>query len=468
MPPNHGPPDLSIVIPCRNEAELIGPTLEALSQHLASQKLKTEVIVVDDASHDQTLDVVRRFEATLSSGTLRSIETGFHLGKGGAIRIGVENSAGDKVLIIDPDFLTDPSNIGFFVEHLQAGADIVLGTRFTDNLYHRDSHVRILLTFGFQYLFKIMFKLPYDFQCRIKAFRKDVALELLPHVTTDEFGFDADLLVQMSRNLRVQVVPVEWSFRKYGKTVVPRQLFGMLLALVTTWLKHTVREPFRTESVKELAKFWDQLPGDVREKAARSAFIPRRLYYQVKEGRVVENLRPLLTRETERRRVLDAGCGSGNMLARLAEMGFKELVGTDISRQSVAYAKRRLGVDVVRADVASLPFREGVFDGIACSEVIEHLKKPQTALADFGRVCANRAILVLSSPRPSLRMFLIESVWTHVRKRALEIRHVFLSEGLIAYFLAQAGFSNIAIGHAFLGCIIIATATRRPSEQKIK
>jgi cellulose synthase/poly-beta-1,6-N-acetylglucosamine synthase-like glycosyltransferase len=53
-----GPPFLSVIIPCYNEEQRIGPTLTAIERHLAASGLTHELIVVDDGSTDGTLDLV--------------------------------------------------------------------------------------------------------------------------------------------------------------------------------------------------------------------------------------------------------------------------------------------------------------------------------------------------------------------------------------------------------------------------
>lgn len=93
--------------------------------------------------------------------------------------------------------------------------------------------------------------------------------------------------------------------------------------------------------------------------------------------------------------VLEAGCGEGFILDRLykANIG-KRLLGIDSSDVAVALAKKeRSHLDIRKGDVYRLPFKDNSFDLIMCCEVLEHLEKPEKALAELKRVCAKYVIL---------------------------------------------------------------------------
>jgi SAM-dependent methyltransferase len=101
------------------------------------------------------------------------------------------------------------------------------------------------------------------------------------------------------------------------------------------------------------------------------------------------------------RRVADIGCGTGQLLAELATAWpASELVGVDFAasrlRTTAAAAPPATLVD---ADLgAPLPFGDGVFDTIFCTEVLEHLKNPLAALWEIRRVLTRDGRLTLSVP----------------------------------------------------------------------
>jgi len=106
------------------------------------------------------------------------------------------------------------------------------------------------------------------------------------------------------------------------------------------------------------------------------------------------------SRLARRRRVLDAGCGTGYGAAELARAAV-QVVGTDLSAEAVAYARRRYGapnLEFVQADCARLPFRDGSFDLAVSFELIEHLDDWRSFLCELRRVLSPAGQCVISTP----------------------------------------------------------------------
>jgi SAM-dependent methyltransferase len=97
--------------------------------------------------------------------------------------------------------------------------------------------------------------------------------------------------------------------------------------------------------------------------------------------------------------ILDAGCGTGLNLRYLPEGS----VGIDINPRNVALCKQRLPDHVViEGDVEHLPFADGSFGTVLCTEVIEHIPDPAAALAEYRRVLKPGGVLIGSVPARSL------------------------------------------------------------------
>jgi ubiquinone/menaquinone biosynthesis C-methylase UbiE len=97
--------------------------------------------------------------------------------------------------------------------------------------------------------------------------------------------------------------------------------------------------------------------------------------------------------------ILDAGCGTGLNLRNLP----KGSVGVDINPRNVALLKQRLPDHVViEGDVEHLPFADGSFGTVLCTEVIEHIPDPTAALAEYRRVLKPGGVLIGSVPARSL------------------------------------------------------------------
>ncbi len=118
----------------------------------------------------------------------------------------------------------------------------------------------------------------------------------------------------------------------------------------------------------------------------------------------------LMLREIKKRRnsgrVLDFGCGSGNLLLRLAKEGFKGS-GIDVSAAAVKYLSQRLRKEELLGKVKAVAGREQVlfrkgmkeqFDLLVCGETLEHLKDDWRAVQGFHQVLKKRGICVVTVP----------------------------------------------------------------------
>ena len=89
--------------------------------------------------------------------------------------------------------------------------------------------------------------------------------------------------------------------------------------------------------------------------------------------------------------VLDAGCGEGETLERLAGLLPEHPVGIDLNPESVEYARERLpGAKISEGNLLDLPFGESEFDLVLCLEVLEHIPDYRGALAEIVRVFSSR------------------------------------------------------------------------------
>lgn len=105
-------------------------------------------------------------------------------------------------------------------------------------------------------------------------------------------------------------------------------------------------------------------------------------------------------------RGLDVGCGRGSVTAPLACLGYR-MLGVDIFQSIIENARRsgtmlpreaRPSLQFLLADALALPFRPGSFDFIVCSEILEHLHRPDKALHEASRLLAEGGWLIVTVP----------------------------------------------------------------------
>jgi len=102
--------------------------------------------------------------------------------------------------------------------------------------------------------------------------------------------------------------------------------------------------------------------------------------------------------------VLDAGCGEGETLDRLASVLPAQPVGIDLNPESVEFAGQRLpDASLSVANLLELPFADDQFDLVLCLEVLEHLPDPAAGLAELARV-SGRDIVVSVPHEPWFRL----------------------------------------------------------------
>lgn len=96
--------------------------------------------------------------------------------------------------------------------------------------------------------------------------------------------------------------------------------------------------------------------------------------------------------------VLEVGCGAGNVLEQIPSNG---LYGIDLSTFLIRKSQRRLAhrrARLVQANAERLPFSDGQFCNLVCTEVLEHVPDPRQIVSEMARVATANAVLVISVP----------------------------------------------------------------------
>ncbi|MCP4157162.1 MAG: class I SAM-dependent methyltransferase [bacterium] len=106
------------------------------------------------------------------------------------------------------------------------------------------------------------------------------------------------------------------------------------------------------------------------------------------------------------RKVLDLGCGTGYGSTFLASFGAAEVVGADIAEEAVDYAskyhKHPAARFILLTDDKTLPFEDGSFDFVFCSQVIEHIENPESLLKEFLRVLNPGGFALVTTPNKTI------------------------------------------------------------------
>lgn len=236
MAPHTFIPRLSIIIPAYNEADRILPYLTSITTYLRQRGQPYEVMVVDDGSRDDTVRRVKKFQ--IDEPAVHLIQLARNIGKGAAVRTGMNEARGDVRLLADADGATAIHELERLDIRLRDGADIAVGSRFLasqDSRFQVDARWhRTLLGNLFNGIVQRMglAKIA-DTQCGFKLFRDAVARDLFSVSRVNGYGFDLELLyVAQRRGYRIDEVPVNWSDQPGSKVKIVRDGLSMLRELL--------------------------------------------------------------------------------------------------------------------------------------------------------------------------------------------------------------------------------------------
>jgi len=202
-------PRYSIVIPAYNESERILPTIGAIATFMCSLGHPWELLVADDGSTDDTVKLL----TGLNLANMHVLVAEQNGGKGSAVRRGVLRASGDIILFADADQSTPIEQFPKLLRELEAGADVVIGSRSAGGATVANKSVaRKVFSKGLNVLARVGLGVPFaDTQCGFKMFTRKAAHHLFQHQLIDEFSFDLEILFLAGRNnMSVVEVPVEW------------------------------------------------------------------------------------------------------------------------------------------------------------------------------------------------------------------------------------------------------------------
>ena len=227
-------PDLSIVIPAYNEELRLEPTIREIVEYCRAGGRAFELILVDDGSRDGTSVVGRGLAEEFPE--LRVIRLAANHGKGYAVRTGVVNALGSRVLFADADGATPISEIERLEAAIASGADVAVGSRAL-----RAEGVRVHAKI-YRHLIGRTFHLLVewladggvkDTQCGFKLFRSQAAQDLFSRMRMNGFSFDVEVLVMARRRgFRVDEVPVNWTHQPGSKVRLTLDSLRMAADLV--------------------------------------------------------------------------------------------------------------------------------------------------------------------------------------------------------------------------------------------
>jgi dolichol-phosphate mannosyltransferase len=354
-------PELAVVTPAWNERENLELLLPALRETLDELGITFEIIVSDAGSTDGTQEAAERRGARV----VRQHERGY----GGVLLAGFAAATAPYIVTMDADLSHRPVVLADLWNNRHE-AEVLIGSRYVTGGSAEMGWVRKILSHILNRTYSRVLSLPIrDLSSGFRLYEQRV----LDGMTVQARDFDVlqEILIRAYNDgWRIREVPFRFMPRGYGGSRGRLLRFGWVYVR-TLWRMWRLRYSVHA--------------ADYDFRGFESPFWLQR-YWQRMRHRIVLGMLD----QTES--VLDVGCGSSHIILSLPKA-----VGVDILAHKLRWIRAR-GAVAVRATCGQLPFRNGSFDAVICSEVIEHLPDHPGIQCEIDRVLRPGGVLILGTP----------------------------------------------------------------------
>ena len=227
---------LSAIMPVYNERN----TLRVVVERVLAVPLDLELVCVDDGSKDGSREILAELEAEHPN--LKVFLQPKNMGKGAALRRGIQEATGDFVVIQDADLEYDPADYPALLDPLLQGkADVVYGSRFLGSRPHRVLYFwHSVGNWGLTLLSNCLTNINLtDMETCYKVFRREI-IQAIP-IEENRFGFEPEITIKVAkRRLRIYEVGISYWGRTYeeGKKIGLKDAFRCLWCL----FKYSIKE----------------------------------------------------------------------------------------------------------------------------------------------------------------------------------------------------------------------------------
>jgi glycosyltransferase involved in cell wall biosynthesis len=205
--------ELSVVMPCLNEAETLATCIRKAQQAMEAAGIGGEVIIADNGSTDGSREIAEGLGARVVRVTAR--------GYGNALMGGIAAAAGKYIVMGDADDSYDFGHVQRFLEKLREGADLVMGNRFRGGIQRKAMPPlhKYLGNPALTRIGRLFFHSPVgDFYCGIRGFRKDAYEKMGLRTTGMEFATE---MVVKATLLKLKIAEVPTTLSPDGRNRAP-------------------------------------------------------------------------------------------------------------------------------------------------------------------------------------------------------------------------------------------------------
>lgn len=256
-------PDLSIVIPCYNEAKRIDGLVAALDKFQSKWENDLEVILVNDGSSDKTKDQLEKATSNSSSKiNYELINFEQNAGKGAALKAGVEKSSKSFILTMDADLATHPNELINWLSILPSrkfsSNNIYIASREHRRSDSESPFSRKVSGNIFNFIIQLFTGLELnDTQCGFKLYPKSIAKNLFGRCKTDGWAHDVEILMDgKHQGHSIKPMPIKWEHQDNSKIALFKDGASMFAqsALIASRLnfRHFITDPISDIRTKNI------------------------------------------------------------------------------------------------------------------------------------------------------------------------------------------------------------------------
>lgn len=229
---------LSIIIPAYNEEQRLSATLEQVAEFVQSQPYACEVLVVENGSTDQTLQIARSFADRFPF--IRAIHEDGR-GKGLAVRRGMLEAAGEYRFMCDADLSMPVVEVARFLPLAAGSADIVIGSREAEGARRYSEPESRHVGGRLVNLFIRLLALPglHDTQCGFKLFTAQAAEDLFAVQRLKGWSFDIEVLfVARRRGYTIIEIGIPWHYSEFSHVSPLKDALRMAWDIFAMWANY--------------------------------------------------------------------------------------------------------------------------------------------------------------------------------------------------------------------------------------
>jgi len=366
--------DLSLIVPCYNEAPHLEDSVRAVVDVLALTPWSWEIVFVDDVSRDETRSLIRRLCAV--DPRFRYVFHATNRGRGAAFKTGFSNSSGRAVGFVDIDLEVHALYIPSLVnEILRRGADVATGKRYY-SLLQTGGLPRAATSWIYRRLCDVLLSLEVeDTETGCKFFRRETTADVVLGSVAEGWFWDTEVMARASlANLRIQELPVLF-LRRHDKASTVHLWRDSLAHL------RELRRFRGTIGVSRRAKspiYWTGYGYDLVMRALYGA------EYEATYAAVAAHI-------PDGASVVDLCCGTAHLHRNYLRQRGCSYLGLDANGDFVMHAQRH-GVDARWFNVITDPIPSA--DYVVMCSSLYHFGDTADEVVDRMRRAARRAVII--------------------------------------------------------------------------